>query len=361
MNGAFKTYITWFSLASVLWILGIGLFLYSPYIHDWFMGHQKSLKIFVWSDIVEPKLIQTFEEQNNIKVYVNYYEGNDELLAKLQFSGGKGYDIIMPTHYLLPSLIERKFLKPIDPQKISAWQLLDPQLMQQENEQQQIYAVPFVWELYGLGINQKFFSRKQQKIPTSWQALFEPCGYRVGMTDEPREIIHLAATYLFGQLTMVNDQQNRAIKRLLIKQKKFVEAYTDLNTAGLLTSGACPVILTPSGAMYRALKIMPQAQFVLPNEGSVIALENMVISAYSNNEDLAYKFINFMLEQQNMHAIYQQHGFLPARTDVLQTLDLSYMRSGQESVNSYIQKTPLITLLMPRHELNALWLAIKAY
>ena len=54
--------------------------------------------------------------------------------------------------------------------------------------------------VYGIGINKNYF--KYGMPSADWQMLFNASknGYRVGMTDEAREAILLAAFYLFGTI-----------------------------------------------------------------------------------------------------------------------------------------------------------------
>lgn len=358
MKKVFGLY-AWYILMPFAWIAIFAAFLYSPRIGDFFAGPKRALTIFVWSDIIDQELVQQFEKRTGVKVHISYYTGNDELLAKLQFSGGLGYDIVMPTHYVVPSLIERGFLAPIDQKKCTFWHDLNEHFLNKEHDPANTYTIPFVWEIYGLGINELFF--KDKKLPESWQALFRPTGYRVGMTDEPREIVHLAADYLFGsQYHTLTPTQQYVVAQLLIKQKKFVEAYTDLNMGSLLASGACPVVLLSNSLMYRFKKETPNLDFILPLEGTVVSLENLAIASHSTNKELAYEFINFLFEHETLHKIYQQYGYLPARADTLKVIDLGYL-APHEKLERYLKKTSLIKILMPRQELYKLWLSVKAY
>lgn len=358
MNKTQVTSYAWYMLIPLAWLTILAAFLYSPYISKWLTGKRNSLTIFLWADVIDPDIIRQFEEKTGIKVYVNYYEGNDELLAKLQFSEGKGYDIIMPTHYVVPSLVERGFLKKIDKTKLTFWPDISSHLTGLTHDPTNTYTIPFAWEIYGLGINQKIF---KQPLPNSWQALFQPQGYKVGMTDEPREIIHLAAQYLFGSVSSLDKQQQKTIKSLLIKQKKSVEAYTDMNVGTILESQACPIVLAPSSSIHRINKTLSTISFVLPKEGSVIALENLAIATHSQNEERAYQFINFVFEPERLQQIYQRYGYLPARASVLQSINLWYLQTPTESLEKYFKKVSLIHPLMSRQELYSLWLAIKAY
>ena len=69
------------------------------------------LKIFTWSEYMdEVNFPKEFEAATGIKVYLDMYESNEEMMAKLQ-SGGLGqYDIIIPSDYIVPSLIHLNLL-----------------------------------------------------------------------------------------------------------------------------------------------------------------------------------------------------------------------------------------------------------
>jgi len=344
----------------LIWMVLILGFLYSPYTDLLLSRYRRSISIFVWSDIVDPDIISQFEAKTGIKVYVNYYEGNDEMLTKLQFAGGAGYDLIMPSHYIVRPLIKRGFLKKIDKKRLDFWNDIDPHLTGYYFDANNDYSIPYVWDFYGLGIDREFFADKE--IDDSWQMLFDPkYKYRVGMTDEPREVVSIASQYLFGTMDKLKAGQPTRIKKLLLRQRKFVEAYTDLTLDFLLTSKSCPVVFMPTTSLYRARRRVDWAGFVLPKEGSVIAMENFVITAKSKKEDMVYEFLNYVFEKKNMKQIYDLYGYLPPFKSILHKLDLSYLGVDlRHFFGDYYKKVSLIKTLLPRKQLYALWLSIKA-
>ena len=78
------------------------------------------LFIYTWTDYTAPALVAAFEKETGIEVVIDTYDSNETLLAKLK-AGASGYDIIVPTHYLLPVLIEEDLVQEIDATTLSGY------------------------------------------------------------------------------------------------------------------------------------------------------------------------------------------------------------------------------------------------
>lgn len=60
------------------------------------------LKIFTWSEYFDDEFLKKFGEAHHVKVKADYFSSNEEMLAKLQITGGDaGYDIILPSDYMM--------------------------------------------------------------------------------------------------------------------------------------------------------------------------------------------------------------------------------------------------------------------
>ena len=63
------------------------------------------LKIYIWSDYMDEEVTpKEFEKLTGVKVKIDHYESNEEMMAKLQVGGIAQYDLIVPTDYIIPSL-----------------------------------------------------------------------------------------------------------------------------------------------------------------------------------------------------------------------------------------------------------------
>ena len=75
----------------------------------------EELRIFTWSEYMdEEKMPADFEKQFGIKVRLDIYENNEEMVAKLQAGGVGQYDIIVPSDDPMPVLINHKLTQPLD-------------------------------------------------------------------------------------------------------------------------------------------------------------------------------------------------------------------------------------------------------
>lgn len=109
-----KSFFIRFSIM-VFWSAIILALLYLPGMQI-FPSKEKSINVFTWGDILERSVIDEFERSTGIKVHLSYYASNEELLVKLKATGGKGYDLIIPSDYSVKILKEEGLLKKTRPQ-----------------------------------------------------------------------------------------------------------------------------------------------------------------------------------------------------------------------------------------------------
>lgn len=58
----------------------------------------RELKFFNWSDYIDPSILEDFEKEYGVKVIVDLFDANEDMLAKVR-AGRSGYDIITPSDY----------------------------------------------------------------------------------------------------------------------------------------------------------------------------------------------------------------------------------------------------------------------
>ena len=80
----------------------------------------EELRIYTWSEYMdEEKMPADFEEKFGIKVRLDIYENNEEMVAKLQAGGASQYDgVIVPSDYIMPVLINQRLIQPLDHAKL---------------------------------------------------------------------------------------------------------------------------------------------------------------------------------------------------------------------------------------------------
>jgi spermidine/putrescine transport system substrate-binding protein len=306
----------------VFWIGLIFSVLYFPS-YSFFPGEENSINVFAWGDILEPSLIAEFEKETGIKVRLNYYASNEELIVKLKATGGQGYDLIVPSDYSVPILSAEGLLKELDrTATASAFAAVNPSLLDHRYDPHNKFSIPFAWEIFVLGIDKQFFEGRDWT--PSWKMIFDPSviDYRIAMLNDPVEAFLIASFYLYGDKEPISSEEFEKVIQLLIQQKEWVTAYADFRADYFLASKNCPVVLSSSSYIWRTMDRFDFVGFAIPKEGTFLSVENLCIPAASKKEKLTYQLIDFLYRPSSMATQTSNYGFFPATTNALPLLDV---------------------------------------
>lgn len=355
-NFSFKNLLIKFLITCFIISL-IFAFLFSPKVIDKIgFSHQKSLAVFTFAKFIDSKCIKMFEKENCVKVNVNYYENNDELLVKLRKTGGSGFDIIIPSDYAVELLIRDGLLKKLDKEKLNFIDKLDPNLMGKYFDPENNYSMPYAWETYKIGYNKKMFNGN---VPMeSWKVVFDEkySPKAIVMNNTPREAILLAAFYLYGSIDNIDDKKLKEIKDLLIRQKKWVEVYSDRRSDYYLASEACSIAVGSSGEIWRAARADKNIGYVIPQEGTFMILDSVVISAKSANEDLAYKFMNFLYRDD----IIKRHALKYSIFHAVKNIDFDdFFVKSLGHIREKAKNAEFFRNVLKEDQMNKVWIDLK--
>lgn len=318
---------------------------------------EKSVNVFAWGDILDPAIIAQFERESGIRVYLNYYSSNEELIVKLKATGGEGYDLIIPSDYSVEILSKEELLKPLDKSKLNFLDKLNPMLLNHTFDPENRYSIPFEWELFVLGIDKNYFP----DLDPSWKMIFDPSGYRIAMINDPVEAIQIAAFYLFGPVDKLTTDQLQKVANLLIEQKKWVTAYADFRADYFIATKNCPVALSSSSYILRTMRKFPFVGFAIPKEGTFVSIESFAIPIASDKEKYTYELINFLYQKESMAKHFNSFGFFPATTDVSADLDLDdETRSLMGSTPEAFKKYYFTRTLAPQQAIRDTWVEVKS-
>jgi len=341
------------TLILVFWTLILFLFLFSPRVTQ-LLRRGKSISIFTFPLLIDAQYIAQFEKRTGAKVHIHYYETNDGLLAKLRSTDQHGYDIIFPSDYALGQLIQEGHLQKLDHAKLNFLNRINPRLRGLYADPKNEYSTPYLWEVYGLGYDKKQFPDGPPLA--SWSTLFDEkiSPTHIGMLNNAREAVAVAAFYLFGNPEHLTDEQLKQVQELLLQQKRRVSVYTDLRADYLLLSETCSVVACPAGDVWMAED--ERIEFLLPKEGSFVSIDNVCIPKESDNTELVYEFINFLYELEVLKHHSDKYYFFPALTLV------PFFAKGQAVMEHTLRnfdKFHFFTAAAPEKKLNEVWISLK--
>src|SRR3546814_658579 len=147
------------------------------------------------SDVCSSDLLLTkFEKDTGIKVTLDVYDSNETMLAKLQ-AGAAGYDVVVPSDYMVKIMIEEGLAEKIDARQMENFKNVTAPHNNQPFDPERAYSVPYMWGTTGF----TYDSAKVGELEESWKEIFEPgdaLKNQIAMLNDETEVYNAAAYYV---------------------------------------------------------------------------------------------------------------------------------------------------------------------
>jgi spermidine/putrescine transport system substrate-binding protein len=268
---------------------------------------ESDLSIYNWADYVDPKTYPTFEKEFDVKITEDNYGSNEDALAKLQ-AGAKGYDIVVPTGYMIATMIESGLLEELDKSQIPNLDNLDPAFVDLVFDPGNKYSVPKDYGTTGYGWRSKFVKEDM----TSWEDFFslaEKYSGRYTVLDSPPEVVGAALKMLGYSYNSTDANEIKEATDVLVKFKPHVRKITS-SMREIMISGEAWISLTWNGEVGYVALDAADARYVVPSEGSEVWTDNWAIVKGAPHPVAAHAFINWHLqpEIQAKDTAYHYYG-----------------------------------------------------
>ena len=254
---------------------------------------EKVLNLYNWNDYVAKSTIPNFEKQTGIKVTQDVYSSNEELLNKLR-AGGTGYDVIVPSDYMVDIMIKSNILLPLDKSKIPNMKNVGENFKGLPYDPNNEYSVPYQWGTTGILYNEKEIGQLEE----SWEPMWRPeFSGKIGMLNDPRETPGAALYKLGYSVNATEDEQLAEAEAELKKQKPLLRGYFDsTQNRPLVQNGDLLLGHVFSGDAFLVLSENPDLDYIIPKPGATRWTDNMAIPQGAEHPDNAHKFINYILD-----------------------------------------------------------------
>ena len=153
------------------------------------------------------------------------------------------------------------------------------------------HSIPYMWGTVGILYNKTMVNGEI----TSWDSLFDPqYSKKILMYDSARDSL------MVSLIKNGSDQNTRDEAALgsatpsLMDQKPLVLAYVMDEVKDKMIQGEAALALVYSGYVINAISENSDLAYCLPQEGSNVWMDSMVIPATSEKKEMAEKFIDFM-------------------------------------------------------------------
>ncbi|TYP70579.1 ABC transporter substrate-binding protein [Paenibacillus methanolicus] len=276
-----------------------------------------TLTIYNWGDYIDPDLLAEFEEESGVKVIYQTFDSNEAMMTKIE-QGGTTFDISVPSEYAISKMKEENLLLPIDHSKLPNLKHIDERFMNLSFDPDNEYSVPYFWGTVGIVYNPDLL---EGEAPTSWNDLWDPSlRNNILLVDGAREVIGFGLNSLRYSLNDTNEDHLQEAKRKLDALTPNVKAIVGDEIKMLLANEEAAVGVVWSGDASEIMTENEKLDYVVPEEGSNLWFDNMVIPKTARNIEGAYAFMNFMLEPEHAARNAEYVGYSTPNKEALALL-----------------------------------------
>jgi len=252
----------------------------------------QEVNLAIWANYLSPEMQERFTKETGIKVKVSNFSSNEELLAKIQ-AGASGYDVAVPSDYMVGVLSKLDLLQPLDGAKIPNKSDLDPQFLKQSFDPENKYSLPYAWSTAGFAVNKELFKGDLK----GWKDLFsnKALAGKISLLDDVREVTAGALKANGYSVNSTNPDELKKAEATLKDVRKRVKMFRSDTIDALVNKEIAVAHSYSSDALQAAAKSGGKIVYMIPEEGGTRAIDNLVVLKSAKNVEAAHKLINFLL------------------------------------------------------------------
>ncbi len=326
-----------------------------------------TLNLLVWEGYADPSFVRGFEDQCHCKVSASYMGSSDELVAKLRGGSASNYDVISPSSDVATMISRAGLAAPLELSKIPAYSQLSPQLtsMSLVKFDGKTYGVPFTWGPNPLLYDTTTFPQP----PKSWNVMWDPkLRGKISVWDDLSTVYMAAQVLGFDKpdpshLYNLTDEQLEACKNKLLALKPNIRKIW--STGGELTNLFQNHEVVAAMGWPLMTNQLRKVNFpigeTIPQENTTGWIDHLMITAGSDNKDLAYQFLNYMIQAKTQKQVTDVTGYIPANPQAALFMTAEEKKNLHlDDVDAYQKRIYFWQDVPRRAKYNEIWNEVKA-
>ncbi|MFN6566378.1 spermidine/putrescine ABC transporter substrate-binding protein [Dendronalium sp. ChiSLP03b] len=260
-------------------------------------GRSDRLYIYNWTQYSDKKLLQTFSVQTGMKVFVDTYDSNEVMLARMLAGGGGSYSLIYPSDYMVQKMVDKGLLAEINHDRLVGLDNLFPQFQNPSYDPKNRYSIPFNWGTTGFIYNSEIL----KDTPEDWDYLWQNqklLNKRITLLNDVREVMGAVLRMLGYSYNSKDENEVKQAYEKLTVLKPTIAAFDTDAWQNQLLAGDLLLAMCYSADAVRVRQENPTLKYVIPRSGSSLWTDTIVIPKTAPNVDGAYAWINFILQPE---------------------------------------------------------------
>lgn len=297
----------------------------------------QTLHIYNWGEYTGEEVLGMFEEMTGAKVVMDNFDSNEQMYIKV--ANGESYDILVPSDYMIQRLIQEDMLQKLDKSKIqSGLDQLNPDVLGLPYDPNNDYSVPYFWGTVGIVYDKTKVSLEDLKKDGFGIFLDEKYRGDIYLYDSERDSFMMALKDLGYSMNTSNEQELQAAYDWLVQSVQTMEPeiVTD-EIIDNMAQGRKALGLVYSGDAAYIMSENENMGYYMPESGTNLWSDAMVIPKNAKNVDLAHEFINFMCTYEAAMDNSSYVGYTSPNLEVMD--ELSSEGGDYDGINAYVPRT----------------------
>lgn len=257
-----------------------------------------ALRILAFANYITPKVVLSFQKNNNVAVEIDFFENDDEYKSKWK-DGEGGYDLVLPLQDRLFDILSNEQAAPLNKALIPNLKHVDPKLLGPHYDKDNTLTIPHVYlPLLVLGVRTDLVTK-----PVKGLEVFSEDQYRgkIGMADQADQVVSTYMLHLGLPIGATDDATLAKVKEFMLKQRPLVKEFAAESLMGKLEKGDIVLALDGvgnvdvdsfAGGEHKNIRL------VVPETGIPIWVDSFVVIKDSPMAEAAQAFLNHMLDPE---------------------------------------------------------------
>ena len=296
----------------------------------------QTLHLYNWGEYTGQEVIPMFEKQTGAKVVMENFESNEQMYIKID--SGESYDVLVPSDYMIERLIQEDLLQKLDHSKLDCIDLLTEDVKGLPYDPKNEYSVPYFWGTAGIVYDKTKVDIKDLEEQGYNIFLNEKYKGDIYLYDSERDSFMMALKALGYSMNTENEKEINEAYEWLVKcvQTMEPEIVTD-EIIDNMAQGRKALGLIYSGDATYVISENENMGYYLPETGTNLWSDAMVIPKNAKNPELAHAYINYATNYEGAYDNSSYVGYTSSNQEVMDTL--SGEGGDYEGIDSYIPRS----------------------
>lgn len=295
----------------------------------------QTLYLYNWGEYTGENILRDFEEETGATVVQESFDSNEQMYIKV--ANQEPYDVLVPSDYMVQRLIDEDLLQKLDKSKLTCMDKLADAVKGLPYDPQNEYSVPYFWGTVGIVYDKTKVEIRDLEAEGFGIFLDEKYKGDVYLYDSERDAFMMALKDLGYSMNTTSEKEIQEAYDWLVQCVETMDAeiVTD-EIIDNMAQGRKALGLIYSGDATYVMEENENMGYYMPDTGTNLWSDAMVIPKNAKNPELAHAFINYASDYDGAYDNSSYVGYTSANQEVMDDI---YGEGGDyEGIETYIPR-----------------------